>query len=123
MSEEPKIFKVIHKTWRGDGREHTYNESFIKVIKGVANCHTEQAAKVLVNMRGYMWLDPKDEEGTPENELKKKKEATVAARLGKAITAAGKEAGKAIKNAASSKRGKGKGKKEESPKASESAEE
>lgn len=110
--EEKKIFKVKHKKWLGDGFEHTYNESQIKVIGGIAHCHTEQAAKVLVNIRGYDWLDPKDDAGSPENLIKKQKEAKVRENISKALTAVGsgiRKVGQAFKENKKAKSSKSKG--------------
>lgn len=115
--QENKIFKVKHKSWTGDGREHTYNESFIKVIGGVAHCHTQQAAKVLVNMRGYRWLEAWEDEDTPEGKTTKAKRIRLAERMAETLKAAGKgikKVGDSIKKATGSKKSKSKKDKETS---------
>lgn len=61
---EKKVWKVRHGTFRGDYLEHTYGEAGIKVVKGIATCHSLNAAKALVQMRGYDWLDEKDDPTT-----------------------------------------------------------
>ena len=121
MADE-KVYKVKHSTFTKDYYEHTYSESRIKVIGGIAHCHTKLAAETLVASRGYNWLDPKEDVDTPEGVLTKKKREKVAKLAGRAlesVTEGVKKVGNALKGG-SKKTGSSKKSEKESPKASDS---
>lgn len=121
--DEPKVYKVKHPTFSKDYFEHTYSESRIKVIGGVAHCHTAVAAKTLVATRGYVWVDARDDANTKSGKLTIYKRKAMAARFADALKDAGKgitKVGKAFAAERKSKDSKKDAKGKEAPKASDS---
>lgn len=116
--DEEKVYKVRHPKFTNDYFEHTYSESRIRVIGGVAHCHTPLAAKTLVGSRGYQWVDARDDEDTKIGKLTIHKRKAVAERFAEAL----KSAGKGMKNVAKSLTGRGKSKGKDSKKTGEEKE-
>jgi hypothetical protein len=85
MSEEPQVYRVRHKTFKGNYRESTYVESGIEVVGGIATCRRKRAAIELVQTKGYDWLDERDDPNSERFKRNAQKSESLASRAGQAV--------------------------------------